>query len=88
MHGSVAGILRGERFGRGALFLKSESFDEHGKPEEPTVTILGSATRVAQEAKALHQVGVVASAAGWRLRMVSECQWSVAMASSALGAGW
>jgi hypothetical protein len=66
MHGSVADAVHGERHairgrcvGRDAIFLKSESFDERGKPDEPTVTVLGSATRIAREARALRQIAEV-----------------------------
>jgi hypothetical protein len=66
MHGSVADAVLGERHairgrcvGRDAIFLKSESFDERGKPDEPTVTVLGSATRIAREARALRQIAEV-----------------------------
>ena len=66
MHGSVADAVHGERYaiggrcvGRDAIFLKSESFDERGKPDEPTVTVLGSAARIAREARALRQIAEV-----------------------------
>ena len=66
MHGSVADAVHVERYaigvrcvGRDAIFLKSESFDERGKPDEPTVTVLGSAARIAREARALRQIAEV-----------------------------
>ena len=66
MHGSAADAMHGERLGgrdpkpeRDAIFLKSESFDERGKPDEPTVTVLGRATRIAREARALRQIAEI-----------------------------